>query len=109
MWAAAMAAGISNEVYWSLTVREVKAVLKSIAEQNKQADLRAGLVAATIANVHRRKGSRLVQPQDFLRQPKRFMELDEAVRHMDRWARSVNKEVVQKVLPPPQEEVEPSG
>lgn len=58
-------------------------------EQDRAATLRAGLVAATIVNVHRRKGSRLVQPGDFIREaPKAedYMDVETAKSFMDRWA-----------------------
>ncbi len=88
-------------MYWRLTRREVVAVLqaivKRVSEQNRAADLRAGLIAATITNVHRRKGAALVHPQDFVRMPKRFMTVKEAQTHMNRWAKNINKTVAEKV------------
>ena len=82
-------------MYWGLTRREVAAVLKRVSEQNQAADLRAGLIAATITNVHRRKGAALVHPRDFIRGAKRYMTVEEAQTHMDRWAKRINQTVAE--------------
>ncbi len=59
---------------------------------DRAATLRAALVAATILNVHRRRGARLVQPQDFVRMPDDYLTPEQAVAHMDAWAASLNSE-----------------
>lgn len=82
-------------MFWQLTQREVAAVLKRVSERSRAADLRAGLIAATITNVHRRKGAALVHPSDFVRGPKRYMTVEEAETHMDRWAKSINKTIAE--------------
>jgi hypothetical protein len=59
----------------------------------KREYLRTGLIAATIVNVNRRKGTPLVEPGDFFRErPKEsdFMSVEEATREMDLWASSMN-------------------
>lgn len=96
MW---IAAGLSDEVYWRLTYEEVGAVLKQRQEEAKRADLRAGVIAATVANVHRSKGQRAFQPQDFLMvsRERQYMTPQEGARTMQRWAKSVNKNF--KTLP----------
>lgn len=69
-------------------------MFEHIAERDKTlaraADLRAGLIAATYVNMHRKKGARLVQPGDFIRGPRRYMSIDEAQNFMDKWAHGVN-------------------
>lgn len=55
----------------------------------REAYLRAGLIAATIVNVQRRKGAPLIHPQDFLRErprPQDYMDVKTAVQFMNRWA-----------------------
>ncbi len=88
-----MVAGISNELYWDLTLREVEAVLDRVAEREQALNLRAGLVAATVINVKKKKGSPLVRAGDFFkkRQDKEYMSPAEAHRFMGRWMEKQNK------------------
>lgn len=89
-----MAAGIPNELFWALTYQEVGAWLKQRAAYERSANLRAGLVAATIANVHRRPGSPVVKASDFIRAPRKasdYMSPKEAATFMQGWAQSVNQ------------------
>ena len=89
-----MAAGISDSLFWTLTPHELAAVLKIRAREAEQESLRFGLVAATIVNVNRRKGTRMVQPRDFFRkkrQAKDFMSVEAAQSFMDGWASQMNK------------------
>lgn len=68
-------------------------------EATRAAYLRAGLVAATIINVNRRKGARLVQAKDFFKEPRKegdHMSTAEAAAHLDRWAASVNRQQAAK-------------
>lgn len=67
-----------------------------LMEAEKREYLRAGLIAATIVNVNRRKGQRLVQPGDFIRErikPDDFMSVEEATAKMDGWAKTLNKDL----------------
>jgi len=64
---------------------EVQAVLREKAQHVRTANLRAGTIAATIANVHRRKGTRSFKATDFLEDAKVPMEMAEAVPFMDSW------------------------
>lgn len=90
---------MSDELYWRLTLEEVSAVLKQRQTEEQRADLRAGLVAATVANVHRRKGQRAIQPRDFFGEGRRrHMTPQEGARFMRRWAKSVNRDF--KTAPP---------
>ena len=79
------------DLFWELTFREVEAVLERCIDKTRAANLRAGLVAATIANVHRRKGARMLTPSDFIVQPVQHMSIEEATTFMDRWAESQNQ------------------
>ncbi len=72
----------------------MSAVLKITNARERAADLRAGLIAATIVNTnpYRKKGARTVYPGDFFRIRKRvYMSVAEAQKFMGRWADSVNK------------------
>lgn len=74
-------------------MQEVKAVLDHQRELERGAYLRAGLVAATIVNVNRKPGAPMVTPEDFLRSepsPEDYMDVDTAIRYMDRWAQMQN-------------------
>lgn len=93
MWAAALCAGIPDEVFWDLTPHEVAAVIDQRAEEERRATLRAALIAATIVNVHLPKGRRMVQPSDFIQELPReedYLDVDVAQSVMDRWAQSVS-------------------
>jgi hypothetical protein len=74
---------------------ELRALLRQIEKrrvsEEKAAVLRSGLVAATVYNVHRKKGSRAAKPTDFIRQEARVLSPEEMERQMDAWARSVNR------------------
>ena len=86
-----MAAGWNPNLFWDLTIHEIEAVFNRSADREKAANLRAGLVAATIANVHRRKGAPMIKPSDFLRQPVVRMDPEEAAKFMDSWAAGQNE------------------
>ena len=91
LWSSAVAVGIPDELFWRLTRGEVMAVLKEVAQRDRQANLRAGLIAATIVNVNRKKGTRMLKPEDFLKSPREYMSVEEGTQFMDRWARGINK------------------
>ena len=89
-----MAAGISDSLFWTLTPHELATVLKIRAKEAEAESLRFGLVAATIVNVNRKKGTRPVQPRDFFRrkrQEKDFMSVEAAQSFMDGWANTMNQ------------------
>lgn len=89
-----MAAGIPNELFWELTPREVEEVLKRQAEEERAEYLRAGLVAATIVNVNRKKGAPMVKPGDFIRvraRPEDYMDIKSTVNALDAWAAEMNQ------------------
>ncbi|MGH9255466.1 MAG: hypothetical protein ACRD3C_12975 [Vicinamibacterales bacterium] len=93
MWAWAHVAGIPDELFWTLSVPEVEAVVERQNELERAKYLRAGLVAATILNVNRKPGTPLVKPGDFLRErprPEDFWNVDEARAFLDRWAEAQN-------------------
>lgn len=95
MWSSAIIAGIPEDVFWRSSPQELEALFRARREKDREAYLRAGLVAATIVNVNRRRGARLVQPSDFIVEPPRpedYMGVEEAVAMMDAWANSTNKD-----------------
>lgn len=63
--------------------------------EQENANLRAGLIAATVANVHRRRGARSLKPSDFFRSREDVMTVEEAVRFLDRWADVQNRRVAE--------------
>ena len=85
-----MAAGIPNDLYWELTLQEVGAVLRRVVEQERAANLRAGLIAATIINAspYKPKG-RFVRPTDFLAE-RQHMTAEEGQLFMDSWSTAQN-------------------
>ena len=101
-----------NDLFWSLTSVEIEAFLEEKAKQIRAEDLRAGLVAATLENIHRKKGARAVRPSDFIRDtsPRSYMSPEEGAKFMDQWAAAQNKkfaraeETKKKALPPPKGE-----
>ncbi|GAF67928.1 unnamed protein product [marine sediment metagenome] len=86
--------GMPNELYWDSTREEVDAVFRQRADydaaQNKAANLRAGLVAATLINIYRKPGARTVKPSDFVVQERQYMSPKEGRTFMDRWAATEN-------------------
>lgn len=87
-------------MFWDLTAEEVAAVLDAQREEERRATLRAALVAATVVNVNRRQGARLVQPQEFLREAPReedYMDAETAASVMDRWAMAQNAALAEQV------------
>lgn len=94
MWADAHAAGISDELFWTLAPPELEAVLNRHADLERAKYLRAGLVAATIVNVNRKPGRPLVKPGDFIKErprPEDFMNVEQARAVLDTWAEEQNK------------------
>lgn len=89
----AIAAGLPDELFWDSTIQEVEEVLARRREQDRAEWTRAGMVAATIVNVHRPKGRPAVKPSDFFqerRAPREsdYMSVEESIRAMDAWAKS---------------------
>ncbi len=85
------------------------AVIKARQRYERQANLRAGLIAATIinANPYRRKGARLVRPSDFLKVPRtaqQYMSPEEGQKFMGRWVKKVNAQVIGDTTLTPQRE-----
>lgn len=99
-WAQAIAAGVPDELYWQLTPPEIRALLEELAErearQERNAALRAGLVAAAIYNVHRRKGTQALKPEDFVRPERervKILPAAEMAKRLQAWAEAHNKRV----------------
>ncbi|HSH44476.1 MAG TPA: hypothetical protein VK966_01335 [Longimicrobiales bacterium] len=85
-------------MFWRLTPRELEALLDAIGErreqENEAENLRAGLVAAMIYNVHRRRGAKPKEPRDFFRPAKAGDEIvsTEQMRSaLDAWADRTNR------------------
>ena len=64
--------------------------------EEKASVLRAGIIASTIYNVHRKKGTRAARPRDYLREDPGILSPEEMEMEMDAWARSTNKGKVHK-------------
>lgn len=77
-------------MFWELTYEEIGAVLKREAEQEREANLRAAMVCATLVNLKRKKGSPPVQPKDFLKGERQHMTAEEASAYMQTWAKRIN-------------------
>jgi hypothetical protein len=56
--------------------------------------LRAGLIAAAVYNVNRKKGARMLQASDFVVMPDDFLAPEDAASYMDAWAASQNSPIV---------------
>jgi len=75
LWSLARVRGIGSAEFWGLTFREFRAILDRFAEIEDRDFLRAGIVAATIANVHRGPNQDPFTPADFMpggRQPEQM-------------------------------------
>lgn len=82
-------------MFWDLTIPELEAVVQRKIESDRAAILRAGLIAATILNVHRKKGTALIQAHDFLPEQHEYLSVEEAKEVMDRWAQSQGSVIVE--------------
>jgi hypothetical protein len=95
VWAQVVALGVPDELYWRTTPYEVQQVVRAIVankrDEHKAATLRAGLVAAAIYNTNRRKGTRPVKPQDFVREGPKKMSANEMAAIFKSWARAHNR------------------
>jgi hypothetical protein len=60
-------------------------------DEAKAATLRAGLVAAAIYNVNRRKGAKPVKASDFVKEPPKPITADEMAAVFKSWAQSHNR------------------
>jgi len=73
MWCHAVAAGISDELFWNCTLGEVAMLYGRIIDKQVEAErravLRAGLVASAIYNAL--AGKVVCHPEDFLARPTR--------------------------------------
>lgn len=92
-----VAAGIPDEVYWRSTPEELTALLEELDKREtrlkREADLRAGLIAAELHNTQpfRRPGARRLRPSDFIREPPKKLSPEEVYKAMSSWAKSVNE------------------
>lgn len=56
---------MDEAAFWRSTLRQIDARLCVLTDQDRKADLRAGVLAATLANQWRAKGSPAAKPSDF--------------------------------------------
>jgi hypothetical protein len=84
-----IAAGVPEDLYWRSTPYEVRMLIRALHDRRKQEDraatLRAGMIAAAVYNVHRRKGARPVKPTDFVREERKVVDPDTMVEILDGW------------------------
>ena len=75
IWAQAVASGIPDELFWKLTPVEVGALMDDLVDiesrREKNAALRAGLVASAVYNVHRPKNMKALKASDFVKEEKK--------------------------------------
>jgi hypothetical protein len=95
VWAQVVALGVPDELYWRSTPYEVQQLVRAIVgfrqQDAKAATLRAGLVAAAIYNVNRRKGAKVIKPQDFVREPAKPVDPNQMAEVFKAWARAHNR------------------
>lgn len=92
-----------DELFWRSTPKEVTALVEEILElrrtDERAANRRAGLVAASLYNVRRTDESDPhVHPGDFFRDPRdsgepKRMTAEEAVQHFTAWAEGRNQSI----------------
>ena len=68
-----------------MTPVEFHSLLRRWREAQKILDLRSGMVASTIANVNRRKGSTPFKPQDFMlfREPEKVLSVEDSKHYLE--------------------------
>lgn len=95
MWARAVAAGVSDGLFWSSTPVELEELLYQIGEREKRLQIaateRAGLVASMIYNVNRKRGRRALKPGDFVKRPPRVLTPEEWEQVTDSWMKATNR------------------
>lgn len=83
-------------MFWRSTPHEVSLLLREIGERRREehraAQYRAGIVAATIANVHKKRGARASQPHDFLPEEPKALAPEQMRALFDAWAQNRNAE-----------------
>jgi hypothetical protein len=58
--------GLSESQFWDLTPAKFSALFDRVIENKREAFLRSGIIASTIANVNRGKGKSPYKPEDFM-------------------------------------------
>ena len=64
-WSEWVSLGLHEPLFWECTLPEVRVVFGRADRHRRWADLRAGLIAATIVNMAGKHSRRNVKPQDF--------------------------------------------
>jgi hypothetical protein len=67
------------------------AIVEIRRNEQKSATLRAGLVAASVYNVHRRKGTKPVKPQDFIKEGPQVVSAQVMAAAFKSWAGAHNR------------------
>jgi hypothetical protein len=92
-----VAAGIPDTLYWRCTPPEIATLVKALTrrtnEERRFRILCHGLVAAAVYNVNSRKGARMIQPRDFLREPPKVVSPKQMFQALKSWADTANKQV----------------
>ena len=96
VWAQSVVAGVPDDLYWASTPAEVAELLDAIAEresrQEREAALRAGLVASEVRNTMRQKDSdRVWQAGDFVKKAPVRLSVEESIMAMRAWAADHNR------------------
>ncbi|MFP3947150.1 MAG: hypothetical protein ACLFWG_00335 [Longimicrobiales bacterium] len=100
--ARAVVLGLPSSEFWASTPLEVGAFFDQAIDaeegRRRQDFLNHALVAATLVNIHREKGSRPVRPEDFLgdSEPRGSVQEvtpEEGARRLMTWAQSINQNV----------------
>jgi hypothetical protein len=93
--------GVPDELFWRLTLREIEAVIDRHIEAERQRTLRAAFVAAAIYNVNRKKGAKIIQATDLIREPPKpedYMTVEESRAMLNAWAKSINADYEQGLM-----------
>lgn len=87
-----MAAGLSEDVFWNSTAKEIAAVLQEVRQQEDNANRRAALIAAQITNANPYRKGPPVRVEDFLvsRGRDQYMSVEEGSKHMKQWMKQMN-------------------
>lgn len=97
VWRRALVAGVGDAVFWGSTFVEVSKLMKEYAERRnddqRAAIERAGIVAAAVYNVNRKKGARWIKPSDFIATRPHEVTPEQFATLMKGWARSHNRTV----------------
>lgn len=58
--------GLSDEEFFDLTPLQLSYLTERYEHERESLDFRAGVIASTVANCHRKKGKKAFKPKDFM-------------------------------------------